>query len=302
MLVSTEAKPRSTYADPMRLYDRPAWRDVWCIVGLILTVPDLIVALLVVLRADFAWGLAGSALGGWWFLLGRTIGLFLVGSLVPVLIRRSIRRGKLSVKPVRTEPGFYADPIRKNSQRYWDGTQWTAELRQPYKRETGRMIFLCSIFFAISLLLSLGFSMRTLAGERVAQAYSEAGTALTVLDEGLQAAAAGGTVPTSLVDAAQQLPAVARDLESAVQAYPRRDGDATTIEEVPVVQYEGYVTGYAALAAAAASAAGTWSACPGQGAACSGPELAAAVSRLSALVADEQALAASIAERQAARE
>lgn len=297
--MSTATGARSTYYDPMRLYDRPAWRDVWFVVGLILTVPDLLVALLVLLRADFDWSLAGSAIGGWWFLLGRTVALFIAGSLVPVLIRRSIRRGKLSVPPVRLEPGFYADPIRKNSQRYWDGSDWTAELRAPYKRETARMLFLCSIFFGISLLLGLGLAMRGLAGDRVAQAYGQAAAATSNLGDGLRAAAASGTVPAELAGLAQTLPAIADELDQALQAYPRRDGDATTVEEVPVLQYVGYAEAFRRLATAAGAAADTWAGCPAAGAACSGRDLEAAVTRMSTLVADQQALVAAIAERQA---
>ncbi|MFA7323377.1 MAG: DUF2510 domain-containing protein [Candidatus Nanopelagicales bacterium] len=245
-----QVKSGSTYFDPMRLYDRPIWLDVWFIVGIILTVPNFLVATLVLVRAEFSWDLADRSISGFGFLVGQTVVLFAIGSLVPVFIRRSIRRGKLSVAPMRPDPGFYADPIRKSSQRYWNGTDWTSELRQPYKREAARMLFLCGVFFGISLLLGMGSAMKGLAGERLKQAYDDS---VSLTDQlGRQAALGASdsgrsTDPEALIRLTSSLAIVGAAMDKAVADYPRRDGEATALDGVPLVKYEAFSKGFAAL-------------------------------------------------------
>lgn len=243
-LAKNHAKATGTFADPIRLYDRPIWFDVWFLVGLILTVPDILIGALILFKADFSWDLASRSVSGYLFLLGQTIVLFGLGSVLPVFIRRSMRRGRLSIRPSKQEPGFYADPVRKNSQRYWDGSAWTDELRAPYKREVGRTLFLCGVFFALSLLLGLGSAMKGLNAEKVKQAYDVS----SVL--ALQLAQEGGAVatPGATVDSAADFAMASSLLNEAIAAFPRKEGEQTQVDGIDLVLYESYATTFMGLA------------------------------------------------------
>jgi len=217
-LEKAKSKSTSTFHDPIRLYDRPIYFDVWFLVGLILTVPDILTAILITIKADFQWDVADSSISGFAFLLGQTIVLFGLGSVLPVFIRRSMRRGKLKAAPMRTEPGFYQDPIRKNSQRYWDGTSWTAELRAPYKREVARTVVLCTTFFALSLLLALGPAVKGLATQTLMHAYGQStGLAQQIaLSEPLSADYA--LYATAYADVAEAFQALAQEIQACASA------------------------------------------------------------------------------------
>jgi len=284
-LAKNRAKASGTFQDPIRLYDRPIWFDVWFIVGLMLTVPDILVGALVLLKADFSWELANASISGIFFsgylsLLVEIIAKFALGSLLPVFIRRSMRRGKLDTRPVRVEPGFYEDPIRKGSQRYWDGTGWTSELRAPYKREPGRMLFLCGVFFLLSLLIGLGFAMKTINAVKVEHSY-EAGSALAsqFSDAGLAA-----QTPEAVLAEAPAFAEASSNLTIAVAGYPKKEGEATEVEGIDLVLYQSYATAFTSLADQVIELAAQIQACPSADSPCSSAALKSASAGLSQAV------------------
>lgn len=266
-LEKDKARSAGTYQDPIRLYERPIWFDVWFIVGLILTVPDLLVGVLTLVKADFSWELANASISGYFILNGylslvvQALVFFALGSLLPVFIRRSSRRGKLEIPPARQEPGFYEDPIRKQSQRYWDGTAWTAELRAPFKREPGRMLFLCGAFFLISLLLGLGASVKALSTQALKQSYA-------------QSAGLAGQLATSpltaeqLIALAPQVAAADAGLSKAVADFPAKEGEQTMVEEIRLHDYAGYAAAFGQLADRLASAVQEIASCGSPDTAC----------------------------------
>lgn len=299
-LAKSRAAETSTFQDPIRLYDRPIWFDVWFLVGLILTVPDILVGILTLLKADFSWELANASISGYLFLSGylclvvQAIIFFALGSVMPVFIRRSMRLGKLTVAPVRLEPGFYEDPIRKSSQRYWDGTAWTAELRAPYKREPGRMLFLCGVFFLLSLLLGLGAAVKALNAEKVKQSY-EASTSLVLQ---LGQPDSGVTTPDSAVSSAPAFVAASSDLNAAVAGFPKKDGVPTDVDGIDLVRYESYATAFATLAEQIQTLAGQIQNCESIDSSCAtaavdsaAPAITQAVQSLPAVQTREQAAA-----------
>jgi len=267
-LEKDKARSAGTYQDPIRLYERPIWFDVWFIVGLILTVPDLLVGVLTLVKADFSWELANASISGYFILNGylslvvQAVVFFALGSLLPVFIRRSSRRGKLEIPPARLEPGFYEDPIRKQSQRYWDGTAWTAELRAPFKREPGRMLFLCGAFFLISLLLGLGASVKALSTQTLKQSYAQS--------VGLAGQLAGTSPLTveQLVDLAPQVAAADASLSKAVADFPAKEGEQTMVEEIRLHDYASYAAAFDQLADRLASAVQEIASCGSPDTAC----------------------------------
>ncbi|MDO9485504.1 MAG: DUF2510 domain-containing protein [Actinomycetota bacterium] len=271
-LEKSRADQTGTFQDPIRLYDRPIWFDVWFIVGLMLTIPDILVAILITVRAEFDFDIAGRAISGYAFLLVLTILKFGLGSLMPVFIRRSMRRGKLKVEPLKLEPGFYQDPIRKGSQRFWDGTAWTDELRAPYKREPGRMLFLCGVGFLLSLLIGLGFSVKTFNAVKVQHSY-EAGSSLVQQFSGTSLKA---QTPGSVVDSSPAFAEVSGNLTAALAAFPRKEGEATEIEGIDLILYESYASGFASLAEQITALASKIQACPSADSPCASSVLEAA--------------------------
>lgn len=281
-LEKNRAKASGTVQDPIRLYDRPIWTDVWFIVGIMLTVPDILVGVLVLLKADFSWELANASISGIFFsgylsLALEIIAKFALGSLLPVFIRRSMRRGKLNTTPVRIEPGFYEDPIRKGSQRFWDGTRWTAELRAPYKREPGRMLFLCGVFFLLSLLIGLGFAVKTFNAVKVEHSYEVSSTLASQLSD----AGLAGQTPDAVMASAPAFAEASSNLRIAVEGYPKKEGEATEVEGVDLVQYQSYATAFAALADQLTALAAQIQACPSTVSPCSSAALKAASAGLS---------------------
>ncbi|MDO8732454.1 MAG: DUF2510 domain-containing protein [Actinomycetota bacterium] len=284
-LEKNRASNSETFQDPIRLYGRPIWFDVWFIVGLMLTVPDVLVGVLVLLKADFDWSLANATISGVFFsgylsLAAEILVKFALGSLLPVFIRRSTRRGKLKVMPARLEPGFYADPIRKNSQRYWDGSKWTAELRAPYKREPGRMLFLCGVFFLLSLLIGLGFAVKTLNAVKVEHSY-EASSTLAAQFSGSNLA---GQTPESVLGTAPGFAQASVDLTTAVAGYPKKEGEATEIKGIDLVLYESYATDFATLADQVNAVAAKIQACPTADGACASAALKSATASITQAV------------------
>ncbi len=277
-LEKNRAKASGTAQDPIRLYDKPIWFDVWFIVGLMLTIPDILVAILITLKADFDFDIAGAAISGYLLLLVLTVLKFGLGSLMPVFIRRSMRRGKLKSAPLRLEPGFYEDPIRKNSQRYWDGTQWTDELRAPYKREPGRMLFLCGVGFLLSLLIGLGFSVKTFNAVKVQHAYqASAALASQAADPADQRADAVSASASAFAEAST-------NLTTAVDGYPKKEGEATEIEGIDLVVYQSYAAAFASLADQVTSLAAQIQACPTVEGPCSSAALKSASAGISKAV------------------
>lgn len=160
--MKTKRGAKPLYDDPNRLYEQPIWADLWFIVGFVLVVPDLIVFLTMLLQSGFSLELTGHAIGGYPFFVGRTLALAFLGSVLPVLIRRSSRRGRLELAPQRIEPGFQQDPVHKGVQRFWDGEKWTSEVKVRRKKDVPRMLFLAGVFFAVSLLLGMGAATKAL--------------------------------------------------------------------------------------------------------------------------------------------
>jgi membrane protein implicated in regulation of membrane protease activity len=290
-LAKGRAAETGTFQDPIRLYERPIWFDVWFIVGLMLTVPDILVGILVLLKAG-SWELANASISGLFFsgylyLSVEIIAKFSLGSLLPVFIRRSMRRGKLKVAPMRLDPGFYEDPIRKGSQRFWDGTAWTAELRAPYKRQPGRMLFLCGVFFLLSLLIGLGFAVKTLSAVKVQRSY-EASTSLVVQ--------LGTLSPEAVVEQGPMFAEASSTLNAAVAAYPRKDGEATEVDGIDLVLYESFATAFASLADQVQGLAGQIQACESADSACASaavksasPTITSAAAALPPVLTREQA-------------
>ncbi len=292
-LAKSRAKDGGTFQDPIRLYDRPIYFDVWFLVGIMLTLPDILIGILIFFKADFSWDLANRSISGYLFLLGQTVVLFTLGSVVPVFIRRSMRRGKLSVRPIKTVPGFYADPIRKNSQRYWNGDGWTDELRAPYKREVGRTLFLCGVFFAISLLLGLGSAMKGFNAEKVKQPYeASTGLALQLSNTGTAL-----TTPESAVSSASAFASASADLDAALAGFPRKEGTQTQVDGIDLARYESYAVAFATLADRMQALAGHILACESVDSACAN---AAVKSASSSILAAAAALPAVLDSEQAA--
>ncbi|MDP2288335.1 MAG: DUF2510 domain-containing protein [Actinomycetota bacterium] len=279
-LEKNRAKASGTAQDPIRLYDRPIWFDVWFIVGLMLATPDVIVAILITFRADFDFDIAGRAISGYLLLLILTILKFGLGSLMPVFIRRSMRRGKLKAAPIRLEPGFYEDPIRKGSQRYWDGTAWTAELRAPYKREPGRMLFLCGVGFLLSLLIGLGFSVKTFNAVKVQLSYQSS----TSLVQQFSNESLTALTPDVVIASSPAFAEASSNLSSDVAGYPRKEGEATEVEGIDLVLYQSYATAFAALADQVAKLAAKIQACPSVDSPCSSAALKSASAGISQAV------------------
>jgi hypothetical protein len=298
-LEKSRATQTGSVQDPIRLYDRPIWSDVWFIVGLMLTVPDVLVGLLVLLKSDFSWSLANASISGIFFtgylsLLAEIIVKFALGSLLPVFIRRSMRRGKLTIAPKRLEPGFSEDPIRKGSQRYWDGTEWTAELRAPYKRQPGRMLFLCGVFFLLSLLIGLGFAVKTMNSVKVEHSYEASSALATQLSDTEFAS----QTPEAVVATSSALTQASDTLTATVAGYPKKEGEATEINGIDLAVYESYATGFAALAQHVAALAAKIQACPSVDSPCAsaalesaGPSITQAVQQLPVVQTREQAAA-----------
>jgi len=160
--VKTKRMAQPVYDDPNRLYEQPLWADLWFIVGFVLVVPDVLVFVLMLVKSSFSVELTGHAIGGYPFFMGRTVTLAFLGSVLPVLIRRSSRRERLRLRPARIEPGFYQDPVHKGVQRLWDGQEWTTEVKAGRRKDVPRMVFMAGVFFVISLLLGLGASTKAL--------------------------------------------------------------------------------------------------------------------------------------------
>jgi len=278
-LERNRAKASGAVQDPLRLYDRPIWFDVWFIVGLMLTVPDVLVGVFVLLKSG-SFELANASISGIFStgyapFLTETIAKFALGSVLPVFIRRSLRRGKLKVPPMRLEPGFYEDPIRKNSQRYWDGSAWTAELRAPYKREPGRMLVLCGAGLLISLLIGLGFAVKTLNSVKVQQSFAASSSLVAQL---------GSLSPDALLVQGPSFADASATLSKAVEGYPRKDGEATEVDGIDLVTYESYATAFAGLADQVAAVAAQIQACPASDSPCASAAVESARAGIEAAV------------------
>lgn len=172
--VKTKRGTQPVYDDPNRLYEQPIWTDLWFIIGFVLVVPDVLVFLTMLVKSGFSLSLTGHAIGGYPFFIGRTVALAFLGSVLPVLIRRSSRRERFRLAPARIEPGFQQDPVHKGVQRLWDGEKWTIEVKARRKKDVPRVIFISGVFFAISLLLGMGFATKALDEAQGTQS-SEAG-------------------------------------------------------------------------------------------------------------------------------
>jgi len=177
--VKTKRATQPVYEDPNRLYEQPLWADLWFIVGFVLVVPDVLVFVLMLFKSSFSLELTGQAIGGYPFFLGRTVTLALLGSFLPVLIRRSSRTERLRLKPPRIDPGFYQDPVHKGVQRFWDGQTWTTKVKARRKKDVPRMVFMAGVFFAISLLLGLGAATKALNEAQASQGGAAAMAGVT---------------------------------------------------------------------------------------------------------------------------
>ena len=277
-LEKSRSKTSGTVRDPIRLYDKPFWFDIWFLVGVMLVVPDFLIAIFMLVKSGFSFQLAGASITGYLglrgypYLLVQTLVFVVLGSILPVFIRRSIRRGKLAVAPSRKEPGFYADPIRKNSQRFWDGSAWTDELRAPYKRETGRKVFLCGVFFLLSLLTGLGSEVKAFNAEKVKQSYEASSSLATQLDKANVAAQS----PDFFVKSGAAFTDASAQLTSVIDNYPRKDGEPTLVDGVNLVQYQAYAKAFAVLADQVAALSKEIAACPSSDDSCASGALRAA--------------------------
>ena len=269
-LEKSRSKTTGTVSDPIRLYDKPFWFDIWFLVGVMLVVPDFLIAIFMLVKSEFSFQLAGASITGYLglrgypYLLVQTLVFVLLGSIMPVFIRRSIRRGKLAGAPSRKDPGFYADPIRKNSQRFWDGTQWTDELRAPYKRETGRKVFLCGVFFLLSLLTGLGSEVKAFNAEKVKQSYEASASLAAQLDM----ANTDAHTRDFLVSSGPAFADARAKLTSVVDNYPKKEGEAALVDGVNLVQYQAYAKAFTLLADQVAALSKEIAACSSSDEAC----------------------------------
>ncbi len=177
--VKTKNRAQPVYDDPNQLYETPLWSDLWFIVGVVLVVPDVLVFLAMMVQSGFSLELTGHAIGGYPFFAGRTLILAFLGSVLPVLIRRSSLRGRLELAPQRSEPGFQQDPVHKGVQRFWDGEKWTTEVKARRKKDVPRTLFLAGVFFAVSLLVGMGAATKALHEAEGAQISTEAMAGVT---------------------------------------------------------------------------------------------------------------------------
>lgn len=185
----------SEYGDPVKLFNRPAWKDpaffVGWIIAVLLAVPRAITNGTQGLSFSVGGVVSGSIDGAFFIAVS-----FVLFCLLPALIRKLVRKSRLKKPPVASAaPGFYPDPVRRGQERLWDGNQWTATARGAQPPRSGAVGVLVLVIAGtvlvglIALAASWASSSTRIDDSAVGQAYQDMLSSVANFEEDAESAA-----------------------------------------------------------------------------------------------------------------